>query len=345
MSQVTLAVDGMGGDAGLAMTVPALARLLAANSTVRIILTALPEPARQALVSAGLQNHPRIELVPASEVVTMDDSVAVALRTKKQSSMRLAINQVREGRAQAAVSAGNTGALMAVSRFVLKTLPGIERPAICAPIPTRHGQCHMLDLGANVDSEPQHLLQFAIMGSALVRAVDRIENPRVALLNIGEEEIKGNEQIKEAALLLEAHPQLNYVGFVEGNGIFSGDVDVVVSDGFVGNVALKTMEGVASMISHMIREEIGSSWLNKVSGVMALPVLRGLKKRLDPQRYNGASLVGLNGIVVKSHGGADVNGFLAALQVAIHEAERNVPALIGAGLAQIPQDGAGEANE
>ncbi|MEE4251302.1 MAG: phosphate acyltransferase PlsX, partial [Alcanivoracaceae bacterium] len=248
-------------------------------------------------------------------------------------------------RAQAAVSAGNTGALMAISRFVLKTLPGIERPAICAPIPTRKGQCHMLDLGANVDSEPQHLLQFAIMGSALVRAVDQIENPRVALLNIGEEDIKGNEQIKDAARLLEAHPQLNYVGFVEGNGIFQGDVDVVVSDGFVGNVALKTMEGVASMISHMIREEIAQSWLNKFSGLMALPVLRGLKHRLDPQRYNGASLVGLNGIVVKSHGGADINGFLSALQVAVHEADRNVPALIGAGLAQSPLINAGESDE
>ncbi|MCC1497699.1 phosphate acyltransferase PlsX [Alcanivorax sp. 1008] len=345
MSQVTLAVDGMGGDAGLSVTVPAIAKLLAANQSVHIILVALDEPGRQALAAAGLAAHPRVEFIAAAEVVTMDDPVAVALRNKKQSSMRLAINQVRDGRAQAAVSAGNTGALMAISRFVLKTLPGIERPAICAPIPTRKGQCHMLDLGANVDSEPQHLLQFAIMGSALVRAVDRIENPRVALLNIGEEDIKGNEQIKDAARLLEAHPQLNYVGFVEGNGIFQGDVDVVVSDGFVGNVALKTMEGVASMISHMIREEISQSWLNKFSGLMALPVLRGLKQRLDPQRYNGASLVGLNGIVVKSHGGADINGFLSALQVAVHEADRNVPALIGAGLAQSPLVNAGESDE
>jgi phosphate acyltransferase len=342
MSQVTLAVDGMGGDAGLSVTVPALAQLLASHDSVRIILVALEAPANDALKAAGLAGHPRVELVPATEVVTMDDPVSVALRSKKQSSMRLAINQVRDGRAQAAVSAGNTGALMAVSRFVLKTLPGIERPAICAPIPTRRGHCHMLDLGANVDSEPQHLLQFAIMGSALVRAVDRIEKPRVALLNIGEEDIKGNEQIKEAARLLEDHPLLNYVGFVEGNGIFHGDVDVVVSDGFVGNVALKTMEGVASMIGQMIREEIGRSWLNKLSGVMALPVLRGLKQRLDPQRYNGASLVGLNGIVVKSHGGADVQGFVSALQVAIHEAERNVPALIGAVLAQSPGSSGGD---
>lgn len=333
---VTLAVDGMGGDIGLAVTVPAVARLLAAHSSVRILFVALPELAEQALAQAGLTNHPRLEFIAATEVVSMDDSVRVALRSKKQSSMRLAINQVRDGHAQAAVSAGNTGALMAVSRFVLKTLPGIERPAICAPIPTRKGHCHMLDLGANVDSEPQHLLQFAIMGSALVRAVDQLERPRVALLNIGEEDIKGNEQIKEAAHLLASHPQLNYVGFIEGNGIFQGDVDVVVSDGFVGNVALKTMEGVASMVGHMIREEAARSWFKKLSALFALPLLQGLKQRLDPQRYNGASLVGLNGVVVKSHGSADINGFVSALQVAVHEAERNVPALIRAGLAQSP---------
>lgn len=331
---VTLAVDGMGGDIGLAVTVPAVAKLLATNSSVRIAFVALPELAEQALSEAGLSNHPRLEFIPAAEVVSMEDSVRVALRNKKKSSMRLAINEVRDGRAQAAISAGNTGALMAVSRFVLKTLPGIERPAICAPIPTRQGHCHMLDLGANVDSEPQHLLQFAIMGSALVRAVDQLERPTVALLNIGEEDIKGNEQIKEAAQLLAAHPQLNYVGFVEGTGIFQGDVDVVVSDGFMGNVALKTMEGMASMIGHMIREEVSQSWLKKLSALLALPLLKGLKKRLDPQRYNGASLVGLNGVVVKSHGGADINGFLNALLVAVHEAERNVPALIRAGLAQ-----------
>jgi len=267
--------------------------------------------------------------VHASEVVSMDDPVSVALRNKKDSSMRVAINQVKEGRAQAAISAGNTGALMAVSRFVLKTLKGIDRPAICTAIPTRDGHCHMLDLGANVDSEPEHLLQFALMGDAVVRAVDGIEKPRVALLNIGEEEIKGNEQIKEAAHLLQDNPLLNYVGFVEGDGIFRGEADVIVCDGFVGNVALKTMEGVASMIGGMIREEVSRSWLNKLSAVLALPLLRGLKSRLNPQRYNGASLVGLNGVVVKSHGGADVEGFLAALQVALHEAQRNVPALIG----------------
>lgn len=335
-AKLTLAVDAMGGDSGLAMTVPAVARLLREQTEVRVLLVGLPAELDAALRAANLHQHPRIECVPASEVVTMDDSVAVALRNKKQSSMRLAINLLRDGRAGAVVSAGNTGALMALSRFVLKTLPGIERPAICAPIPTRRGHCHMLDLGANVDSEPQHLLQFAIMGSALVRAVDNIASPRVALLNIGEEDIKGNEQIKEAATLLDAHPTLNYVGFVEGNGIFAGDVDVVVSDGFVGNVALKTMEGVASMISQMIREEIAHSWLHRLSGLLALPVLRRLKRRLDPQRYNGASLVGLNGVVVKSHGGADSAGFYSALCVALEAARRNLPSLIGNGLAETP---------
>lgn len=326
---LTLAVDAMGGDAGLPVTVPAVAQLLKQFSEVRVLLVGDAEQVREAVKRAGLASETRVEVVHASEVVSMDDPVSVALRSKKDSSMRVAINQVKEGRAQAAISAGNTGALMAVSRFVLKTLKGIDRPAICTAIPTRDGHCHMLDLGANVDSEPEHLLQFALMGDAVVRAVDGIEKPRVALLNIGEEEIKGNEQIKEAAHLLQDNPLLNYVGFVEGDGIFRGEADVIVCDGFVGNVALKTMEGVASMIGGMIREEVSRSWLNKLSAVLALPLLGGLRSRLNPQRYNGASLVGLNGVVVKSHGGADVEGFLAALQVALHEAQRNVPALIG----------------
>lgn len=326
---LTLAVDAMGGDAGLPVTVPAVAQLLKRFNDVRVLLVGDAEQVRAALGAAGLASESRVEVVHASEVVSMDDPVSVALRNKKDSSMRVAINQVKEGRAQAAISAGNTGALMAVSRFVLKTLKGIDRPAICTAIPTRDGHCHMLDLGANVDSEPEHLLQFALMGDAVVRAVDGIEKPRVALLNIGEEEIKGNEQIKEAAQLLQDNPLLNYVGFVEGDGIFRGEADVIVCDGFVGNVALKTMEGVASMIGGMIREEVSRNWLNKLSAVLALPLLGGLKSRLNPQRYNGASLVGLNGVVVKSHGGADVQGFLAALQVALHEAQRNVPALIG----------------
>ena len=334
MTRVTVAVDAMGGDAGLPVTVPAVAEVLKRHADLRILLVGLTDPMAAAVTSAGLDQHPRLTLVPASQVVGMDDPVAVALRGKRDSSMRLAINQVRDGQANAAVSAGNTGALMAVSRFVLKTLSGIDRPAICTAIPTRVGHCHMLDLGANVDSEPEHLLQFALMGSALVRAVDGNQSPRVALLNIGEEDIKGNEQIKQAAALLAAHPGMNYQGFIEGNGIFAGEADVVVCDGFVGNVALKTMEGVASMVGHMLREEIASAWWKKVSGLLALPVLRGLKKRLDPEAYNGASLVGLNGVVVKSHGGVGVDGFVSALEVAVLEARRNVPQLIAGLLEQ-----------
>lgn len=332
---LTLAVDAMGGDEGLAVTVPAVGVLLKKHADVRVLLVGQPELVQQALQRAGLAEHQAIEIVAASEVVTMDDAIDVALRKKKNSSMRVAINQVKEGRAQAAISAGNTGALMAISRFVLKTLPGIDRPAICTAIPTRHGHCHMLDLGANVDSEPEHLMQFALMGDAVVRAVDGIKSPRVALLNIGEEDIKGNEQIKEAAALLAANSTINYVGFVEGDSIFHGEVDVVVCDGFVGNVALKTMEGVASMIGAMIKEEIQRNWINKIAAIFSLPILTGLKARLNPQRYNGASLVGLNGVVVKSHGGADVHGFVCALDVALREAQRNVPALIGAALPSV----------
>lgn len=329
---LVIAVDAMGGDAGLSVTIPAVSRLLKKYSDVNVILVGEPDQVSAAVAQAGLSQHPAIEVVPASQVVNMDDPVSVALRNKKDSSMRVAINQVKEGRAQAAVSAGNTGALMAISRFVLKTLNGIDRPAICTAIPTRNGHCHMLDLGANVDSEPAHLLQFALMGDAVVRAVDGIEKPRVALLNIGEEDLKGNEQIKEAALLLASNPVINYVGFVEGDSIFDGVADVVVCDGFVGNVALKTMEGVASMMGGMIREEISRSWLNRLGALFAYPMLSGLKHRLNPQRYNGASLVGLNGVVVKSHGGADEQGFVCALEVAVHEAQRNVPALIGSAL-------------
>lgn len=325
---IVIAVDAMGGDAGLAVTVPAVATVLGRHRDVEVLLVGDETALAEALRRHGLSGHGRLEVIHAPDVVAMDDPVAVALRSRRESSMRIAINQVRDGRAHAAVSAGNTGALMAISRFVLHTLPGIDRPAICTAIPTRRGHCHMLDLGANVEAQPEHLLQFALMGNALVRALDGLDAPRVALLNIGEEDIKGNDQIKEAARLLAENPHLNYTGYVEGNGIFEGMVDVVVCDGFVGNVALKTMEGVAGMIGTMIREEAGRSLLHRASAGLALPLLRGLRRRLDPQRYNGASLVGLNGVVVKSHGGASVDGFASALEVAIREAHRNVPALI-----------------
>lgn len=328
MTDYTLAVDAMGGDRGPSVTIPAVAEALRRHAGLHVVLVGLTDEMAGPLRQHGLEDHPRLRVVAATQVVSMEDPVAVALRNRRDSSMRLAINQVREGYAGAAVSAGNTGALMAISRFVLKTLPGIDRPAICTAIPHDNGHCHMLDLGANVDAEPEHLLQFALMGAAAVRAVDGIEAPRVALLNIGEEDIKGSERIKQAAALLEAHPSLHYTGFIEGNGIFRGEADVVVCDGFVGNVALKTMEGVASMLGGMIREEIGRNPLTKLAGLLSLPWLRGLKQRMNPQRYNGASLLGLNGIVVKSHGNADQEGFVSALEVAAREAERNVPGLI-----------------
>ena len=247
--------------------------------------------------------------------------------------MRVAINLVKQGEADACVSAGNTGALMATSRFVLKTLPGIDRPAICTMLPTVRGYTRVLDLGANVDSKAEHLLQFAVMGSVLA-SVNGIDHPRVGLLNIGEEDIKGNEQVKEAAQLLAAS-DLNYVGFVEGDGIFLENVDVVVCDGFVGNVALKSSEGVAKLIRHYMTQEFQRNLLTRLAGLIALPVLRAFGHKIDPRRYNGASLLGLQGIVVKSHGGADALAFANAIQVAMLEAERKVPQQINTHLAAL----------
>lgn len=324
-----VAVDAMGGDHGPSVTIPAAIQALARFPSLELVLVGDPEVLAPALSRHRQGNNPRLRAQPASQVVAMDDPVAVALRSRRDSSMRVAINLVHEKKADACISAGNTGALMAISRFVLKTLPGIDRPAICTAIPTIVGRCHMLDLGANVDSTAEHLHQFAVMGSILASAVGGIDRPRVALLNIGQEDIKGNEQIKAAAQLLSADASLNYTGFVEGDGIFRGEADVVVCDGFVGNVALKTSEGVARMLAEMIRRQIRRNPLTMISGLAALPILKGLRGEMDPGRYNGASLVGLNGIVVKSHGSADANSFTNAIGVALHEVDKNVPALIG----------------
>lgn len=324
-----VAVDAMGGDHGPSVTIPAAIEALARFASLELILVGDPEALAPALSRHRQVNNPRLRVHPASQVVAMDDPVAVALRNRRDSSMRVAINLVHEQKADACISAGNTGALMAISRFVLKTLPGIDRPAICTAIPTIAGRCHMLDLGANVDSSAEHLHQFAVMGSILASAVGGVERPRVALLNIGQEDIKGNEQIKSAAQLLSADDSLNYTGFVEGDGIFRGEADVVVCDGFVGNVALKTSEGVARMLAEMIRRQVRRNPLTMLSGLAALPVLKGLRGEMDPGRYNGASLVGLNGIVVKSHGSADASSFANAIGVAVHEVDKNVPALIG----------------
>jgi phosphate acyltransferase len=269
------------------------------------------------------QENPRWRLVHATQVVGMDEAPALALRNKKDSSMRVAINLVKNGEADACVSAGNTGALMAISRFVLKMLPGIDRPAICAPLPTVNGMTHMLDLGANVDCGPEHLLQFGVMGAMLVSALEHKERPRVGLLNIGEEDIKGNEVVKAAAELLR-HSGLNFIGNVEGDGIFKGEADVIVCDGFVGNVSLKTCEGLAQLLSSTLKSEFKRNWLTKLAALMAMSVLNRFKKRFDHRRYNGAVLLGLKGISVKSHGSADVLAFGNAIGRAFDAAQNRV---------------------
>ncbi len=326
--QTTIALDCMGGDFGPAVVVPAALKALKRHPHLKLILVGQQPVVEQALARAGGKPGDRLRLQHASEVVGSDEPPSQALRGKKDSSMRVAINLVKDGQAQACVSAGNTGALMATARFVLKTLPGIDRPAICTMLPNINiGHAYVLDLGANVDSSAESLLEFAVMGAALASAVDNKEQPAVGLLNIGEEEIKGNERVKEAARLL-SDSSLNYVGYVEGDGIYLGNADVVVCDGFVGNVMLKTTEGVARMISHYLKQEFRRNLLTRLSGLVALPVLRALRKRIDPREYNGASLLGLQGIVVKSHGGADAYAFNNAIHEAVVQVEKNVPALI-----------------
>ena len=321
----TITLDAMGGDHGAEVVVPAALRALAEHQRLRLVLVGDEAVLNEALSRHRGQLGERLAIQHASQVVGMDELPSQALRGKKDSSMRVAINLVKTGDAQACVSAGNTGALMATARFVLKTLHGIDRPAICTALPnTKGGATHVLDLGANVDSSADHLFEFAVMGSVLVTAVEGIEHPRVGLLNVGEEEIKGNERVKEAARLL-TESTLNYVGFVEGDGIYSGEADVVVCDGFVGNVALKATEGVAKMIAHFMRQEFKRNPLTILAGLAALPVLRSFRRRIDPRAYNGASLVGLQGIVVKSHGSADAFSFSNAISVAYKETKNNVP--------------------
>jgi len=316
---ITLAVDCMGGDHGVAVTLPACRQFLDTHPHAQLLLVGRPE-------ALGALVHERTRVVAASQVVGMDDSVEVALRRKKESSMRVAIEQVRDGAAQAALSAGNTGALMATARYVLKTLDGIDRPAIATQIPNvLGGATTVLDLGANVDCTAEHLLQFAIMGSALVSVLNDDPHPPIGLLNVGEEAIKGSEVIKQAGELLRAaaaRGDLNFVGNVEGNDIFKGTADIVVCDGFVGNVALKTIEGLASMIGGFLKEEFSRTILTKIAAIVAYPVLTALKRRMDHRRYNGAALLGLRGLVFKSHGSADALAFEQAL-VRAYDAARN----------------------
>ena len=329
----------MSGDHGYTVAVEASLRALAEFPELKLILVGDEALLRKSLRSHHHDHDSRLEIQAASEVVAMDEAPSKALRSKKDSSMRVAINLVKEQRAQAAVSAGNTGALMAIARFVLKTLPGIDRPAIISPLPAIGGVTHVLDLGANADCSAEQLVQFAVMGSALVNALHGVERPRVALLNIGEEEIKGNETIKAASAMLAASP-INYAGYIEGDGIFLHPVDVVVCDGFVGNVALKAGEGVAKLLMHFMREEFTRSLPNKLIALVARSVLRALAKRMDPRQYNGASFLGLQGTVIKSHGGADALAFANAIRVAVREVEKDVPArisrLLGAAIVPPP---------
>ncbi|MCL4125125.1 UNVERIFIED_CONTAM: hypothetical protein GTU68_004876 [Idotea baltica] len=304
----------MGGDHGPDVIIPAAVSALSRHPKVKLILVG----------DKALENESRIQIHHASQQVEMDEPPALALRGKKDSSMRVAINLVKDGTASACVSAGNTGALMATAKFVLKTLRGVDRPAIISALPTMKGHTYMLDLGGNVDSSAEQLVQFAIMGSVLAESVEGRKKPTIGLLNIGSEEMKGNEQVKKASLLL-SKTELNYVGFVEGDGLYRGEVDVVVCDGFVGNVALKSSEGVVHMMRHYLRQSFTRNIFTKLIGLIASPVLKHFSQQLDPRSYNGANFIGLNGIVIKSHGGADVVGFANAIHIAILEAELDVP--------------------
>ncbi|MDP2810472.1 MAG: phosphate acyltransferase PlsX [Rhodocyclaceae bacterium] len=331
---ITLAVDCMGGDHGPSVTVPAVLDFLRRNPDCGAVLVGREESLRPLLGNAPDEFGDRLRLHHATEIVEMHEPVASALRNKKDSSLRVTIDRVKEGVADAAVSAGNTGALMAISRFVLKTLPGIDRPAIAGILPTVEGHTYMLDLGANVDCQPEHLLQFGIMGAMLVSALEHRERPSIGLLNIGEEDIKGNEVVKQAAELLKGSG-LNFHGNIEGNDIYRGVTDVVVCDGFVGNAVLKASEGLVQMIAGALREEFSRNLFTKVAALVALPVIRAFRRRFDHRSYNGAGLLGLKGIVFKSHGSADAYAFRCALERAAEAARERLTEKIAARMAQM----------
>ena len=328
----TVALDAVGGDGGLGVTVAAALSSLQSYPDLSLVLVGPEDLIRRELGNQVTQT--RLQIQHAAEYVEMNESPASALRFKKDSSMRVAINLVREGRAGACVSAGNTGALMATARFVLKTLPGIDRPAICGVLPRATGQVHMMDLGANVECSANLLFQFGVMATIMVRYLDRIERPSVGLLNIGIENIKGNETIKEAAELFR-NSRLNYQGFVEGDAIFTGNVDIIICDGFSGNVALKTSEGLAQMLTKIPREAFGHNWYSRVSGKLALPALKSIFRRIDHRRYNGAALLGLRGAVIKSHGSADRIAFGHAIEVARRAIDTDLVRHIGEELSSL----------
>jgi len=321
--QHKISVDAMGGDFGPPVTVPASLKILKKYENISIILVGDTDKITKILKKKKSLNHPRISVHHTTQVVGMDELPQTALKNKKDSSMRVSINLVKEGAADACVSAGNTGALMATARFVLRMLPGIDRPAISSELPSDNGTTCMLDLGANADCTPEQLLQFGIMGSILTNVLHKKNNPSIGLLSNGSESMKGSEVVKKSAeLFRDSH--LNFYGNVEGDDIFKGTTDVVVCDGFTGNISLKTTEGLAKMMANFLTLEFKRNWLTKISAIIALPVLKRFKKRLDPRRYNGASFLGLNGIVVKSHGGADEFAFIHALETTISESENDV---------------------
>lgn len=314
----------MGGDFGPHCIVPASIACLAENPSLHLVLVGQTSLLEELIGQHAGVDRSRLHIEHAGEVIAMDERPAQALRGKPQSSMRMALELLRDGRVQACVSAGNTGALMALSRYVLKTLPGIDRPAMVSAIPTRSGFCHLLDLGANVDCSAEHLYQFAVMGSVAAEVLG-VANPRVALLNVGTEEVKGNQQVKLAASLLQQAKGLNYVGFIEGDGLYRGEADVVVCDGFVGNILLKSSEGLASMIAARIESLFSRGLAARAVGLLALPLLKRLRSDLAPARHNGASFLGLQGIVIKSHGATGVDGFKSDIGRAVIEVENNLP--------------------
>ncbi len=325
VGRITIAMDAMSGDGGCEPAVDAARAAVARNKALSIILVG-----NRSILEAFLgSGHPRIEIEEATQVVTMDERPSSALRHKRSSSMAVAISLVRDGRAHACVSAGNTGALMAFGLSQLHTHPGIERPAIIKRIPSLRSACYVLDLGANVDASAEHLFQFAVMGTLMAQAIDQRQRPRVALLNVGKESVKGTEQVRLASHMLAGTDAINYVGYIEGNEIFEGAADVVVCDGFVGNVALKTGEGVAKLLIDLIRKSFRGSWYGRFIGLLAAPLVRPLLRQMDPARRNGASLIGLQGVVVKSHGNADATAFEAAVEQATAEVEQRIPERIG----------------
>ena len=325
--RVSVAIDAMSGDRGLDVTLPAAISTIAEYDDLHLLLVGDSRLIETKLATVDMATKQRLDCVHSTQIVEMHEPPTVALRTKKDSSMWGAVNLIRENRAQACVSAGNTGALTAISRYILRTLAGIDRPAIITALPTMKGHTYMLDLGANIDCKAEHLFQFSVMGTVLASAVDGLENPRIGLLNIGEETIKGNDQIKEADRELRAS-KLNYIGYVEANRIYEDVADVVITDGFAGNIALKTAEGTAAFISYSLKQAFKRNLMTKFSAVLAQPTLKFIAETIDARSYNGASLLGLQGVVIKSHGGADQWAFKKAIEVARLEAIKQVPQMI-----------------